>query len=76
MRGFERRYRDLIVEVESVEGRNPVEVRVADLESLVKLARLEEAPILRVRATGGSPRYVVVGKNSTYYYEERGITGG
>jgi len=62
---FERRYRDLIVKVEHIEGRNPIEVRVSSPEDIVKLARLEEAPILKA-----SSKYVVVGKQVTYYYEE------
>ncbi len=75
LKSFERRYRDLIVEVESIEGKNPVEVRVADPESLVKLARLEEAPILKVKGAEGHSKYLVVGKNATYYYEEPGRIG-
>lgn len=75
LRSFERRYRDLVVEVESIEGKNPVEVRVADPESLVKLARLEEAPILKVKGAEAPSKYVVVGKNATYYYEEPGSIG-
>lgn len=65
MKSFERKYRDLIVEVAHIEGNNPVEVRVASPEGLVKLARLIETPILK-----SSSRYVVVSKSVTYYYEE------